>query len=180
MMKTRFLFLLSLTPFLSSFAFAHCPLCTGAIGLAVMSASYMGLDASIVGVFAGALAISSGLWMAKKIKKQYIKYQTVFVVLASFALTVLPLAALKAGTIYLPLLLFGEAGSILNRVYTLNSLIFGGVIGAITSTASFGAHNLVKAKRGKVFFPYQSIVFALVSLIIVSAVLQVVLLSRAV
>ncbi|PIO00641.1 hypothetical protein COT72_00200 [archaeon CG10_big_fil_rev_8_21_14_0_10_43_11] len=162
----------------ASAARAHCPLCTGAIGFAVFSASLFGVDASIIGVFVGAFAISTGLWMSRKIQEKYgqkIPAQNPVIVLASFLLTVVPLMALNTGMVMLPLLLFGEPGSILNRVYSINSLVFGSVIGATTSLIAFKLHNLVKEVRGSVLFPYQSIAFALGLLTLVSIVLQLII-----
>ncbi len=49
---------------------AHCPLCTGAIGAAAVSAKMMGVDSSIIGVFIGAFGISTGIWAARWIAKK--------------------------------------------------------------------------------------------------------------
>src|SRR3989344_6151701 len=72
-------------------AYAHCPLCTAAVGAAAVSAKYYGMDISIIGLMIGAFGISTGLWFGLKLKKQFFKFQLPVIVLLSFLLTVLPL-----------------------------------------------------------------------------------------
>src|SRR3989338_5903211 len=51
-------------------AFAHCPVCTAAAVGAVAASRYYGVNDSIVGVFIGALALSTGLWANNAMKKR--------------------------------------------------------------------------------------------------------------
>lgn len=142
-------------------AYAHCPLCTAAIGAAAVSAKYYGLDASIIGLLIGAFGVSTGLWFGLKIKKQYFEYQLSVIVLASFLLTVIPLLYVSSDSIYLPLLLFGKAGTLLNKVYWVNKILFGSIIGALVTLTAFLAHNYIKKINGRVLFPFQGIVITI-------------------
>ena len=146
---------------------AHCPLCTAAVGAAAVTAKYYGLDSSIIGLLIGAFGISTGLWIGLKIKK-YFKFQLFAVVLASFLLTVIPLLYLIDDTIYFPLLLLGPAGSVLNKVYWINKMLFGSVIGAIITLISYVTHLYIKKFNGKVLFPFQGVVLTLVFLFVSS------------
>ena len=150
---------------------AHCPLCTGAVILAATSAKYYGLDNSIVGLFVGAFAISLGLWIGNRLKTKYFRFQTTAIVLASFILTVGPLIFTKNDKLLLPLFLFGEAGSIFHRVYFVDKLILGSIIGGILCLITYGLHLHIKKVRGRVLFPFQGLVFTLVSLVIAGAAL---------
>ena len=140
---------------------AHCPLCTAAVGTAAISAKYYGMDTSIIGLFIGAFGISTGLWIGRKIKKQYIKFQLPIVVLLSFVLTVIPLMSVDNSTIYAPVLLLGPAGSVLNKVYWINKILFGSIIGGAASLLGFWLHTYIKKVRGSVLFPYQGIAITL-------------------
>lgn len=140
---------------------AHCPLCAGAVGMVAASAKYYGLDASIVGLFGGAFAVSTGVFFAQKVKKQYIRLQFPAIVLASFILTVIPLLLIKSEDMVLPLRLFGETGSVLNRVYWMDKLVFGALIALPVTLLAFWLHDYTKKVRGRVLFPYQGIVFTL-------------------
>ncbi len=175
--KIATLALLSL--FLFSFAakavHAHCPLCSAAVGAAAVGASYLGVDPSIIGVFVGAFGLSTGIWVGRKIKKQYFKYQLQLITIVSFLLTVIPTLSYVKDPAYIPILLFGQSGTILNKVYWLNKLLLGSIIGAIATIFAFWLHNYTKKQRGKVLFPYQGVAFSLLSLFCVSAVLYFVM-----
>ena len=147
------------------FAYAHCPLCTAAVGAAAISAKYYGLDVSIIGLLIGAFGVSTGLWIGLKIKKDYLKYQLPIIVLASFLLTVIPLLYVDKDMIYLPLLVLGPAGSALNKVYWVNKMLFGSVIGALITLVAFFVHDYIKKLNGKVLFPFQGVVITLVFLV---------------
>lgn len=142
-------------------AMAHCPLCTGAVGAAAVSAKYFGLDSSIIGVFVGAFAVSTGMMFKSRTKKY-----TPLVVLASFLLTMIPISKVVAD--YKLLFIFNEP-------YFINKLIFGGVFGGIAVPSSYILHKKVKAKRGKVLFPYQGVAFTLLSLAIISTIMYMVI-----
>src|SRR3990167_9200674 len=99
------LLVISLFTIVSSAAvMAHCPLCTAAVGAAAISAEMYGVDPSIVGIFIGAFGISTGIWIAMKIKHHF-PFQTSLIVLASFLLTVIPLYKINSDYLYIPLLL---------------------------------------------------------------------------
>ncbi len=151
-------------------AHAHCPLCTAAVGSAAVTARYFGLDASIIGVFIGAFAVSTGLWVALKLKRR-ISFQTPLIVAASFLLTVLPLLAIMPDTIYIPVLLAGAPGTAVNKVYWVNKMLFGSVIGSAAAIAAYILHRRIKEIRGKVLFPFQGVALTVAALFAASAAL---------
>ena len=166
----KLLVFLVLFLFLMPFAYAHCPLCTAAVGAAAVSAKYYGMDLSIIGLFIGAFGVSTGLWIGLKIKN-YFKFQLPVIVLLSFLLTALPLLYISNEHIYLPILWLGSAGSIFNKVYWINKILFGSIIGAAASILAYLLHIHVKKTRGKVLFPFQGIVFTISSLAITGLVM---------
>lgn len=151
--------------------FAHCPLCTAAVGAAAVSASYFGLDAVIIGLFVGAFGVSTGLWIGRKIRKQYVKFQLPLVVAASFLLTTVPLTGLIDEHLYLPVLWAGAGGSLLNKVYFVDKMLFGSVLGGVTSLAAFWLHLYVKRVKGRALVPFQGIIFTVLMLIAVGTAL---------
>ena len=140
--------------------YAHCPICTLAVGAAAVSAKYYGLDVSIIGMLIGAFGISTGLWIGLKIKK-YFKFQFPLIVAASFLLTVIPLLAISNDTIYFPLLFFGPSGSVLNKVYWIDKLLFGSIIGGLVTLLAYLTHIYIKKQNGKVLFPFQGVIVTL-------------------
>ena len=145
---------------------AHCPLCTAAVGAAAISAKYYGLNVSIIGLLIGAFGISTGLWIGLKINKEFFKFQFPIIVLASFFLTVIPLLYISNDSIYFPLLLVGEAGSILNKVYWVNNVLLGSVIGGLVTLFAYYSHIYIKKINGKVLFPFQGIALTLAFLFV--------------
>lgn len=159
----------------ASFVSAHCPLCTGAVGMAAVAAKYYGMDLIVIGFFVGAFGISTGLWVGKKIKRNYFKFQLWAIVLLSFLLTVIPLRALGGDNVYLPVRLFGEVGSMFNKIYWMDRLFFGSLIGGFLSTAAFGAHNTIKKfNNNSVLFPFQGIALTVGILLLASIIVELV------
>lgn len=165
-MKKRFIVLCGVLLFLLSAGsvFAHCPLCTAGIGAAAVSAGYFGLDASIIGVFVGAFGVSTGLWVGRKIKKSYIRFQLPLIVGASFFLTVIPLMGIIGDKLYVPVLWFGGYGSLLNRVYFVDKILFGSILGGITTLSAFWLHVAIKKVNGRVLVPFQGVIVTLLAL----------------
>lgn len=165
-MKRKFIFILvALFLVFLPISYAHCPLCTAAVGAAAVSAKYYGLDASIIGLLIGAFGISTGLWIGLKVKK-YFRFQMSLIVLASFLLTLVPLLYIDKSTVYLPLLLLGQPGSALNKVYWINKILFGSLIGGLITLTAFYIHTYIKKINGKVLFPFQGIAITLAFLLI--------------
>ncbi|MEK6933161.1 MAG: hypothetical protein AABW56_05220 [Nanoarchaeota archaeon] len=146
---------------------AHCPLCTGAVIAGAVGAKYLGLDISIVGIFAGAFAISTGLWISRKLKT-YFKYQSALIIIASFLLIVFPSLAFVKDVTYVPLFLFGNPGSLFNKVYFINKLLIGSVIGSLASLFAYYLHAHIKLRYGKVLIPYQGVILTVLILVLSS------------
>ena len=149
-------------------ALAHCALCTGAFAVAATSAKLLGVDPSIIGVLAGAFGLSTGLWISRTIKRQWFAYQSHAIVLASFLLTFLPVTFVVKDSFYLPLLLFGEPGTLFNKVYWVNKIAFGAFLGGAATLAAYWLHVWIKRMRGGVLFPFQGIALAVLAVAAVS------------
>ena len=167
----RILFLPILAFLLIPYASAHCPLCTAAVGVGAVYANSIGLDISIIGLFIGAFGISTGLWIGKKIKKNYFKFQLPIITISSFLLTIIPLRFISKDNIFLPVIWFGTYGSLFNKVYVIDKLILGGIIGAVITILAYNLHTYIKKVKGKVLFPFQGIAFTLAFLFIATGIL---------
>jgi hypothetical protein len=139
---------------------AHCPLCTGATIIGVGVTRSLGLDDSIIGIFVGAMIISSALWMNNILKKKNIGGNAVLrigsITLATFVLTILTFY--YAG-------LFGLGNQY--RIFGMEKIIFGTLSGSVVSFAAFGASNKLKEKNnGKTLFNYQTMALTFGGLIL--------------
>lgn len=163
------LFVFSFVPVVS----AHCPLCTAGIIAMAGGAELLGVNVAVIGLFVGAFSISIGVWASKLIKKQYFKYQTALITLASFLLTVLPLLPMMTAISPFYISLTGTYGSLLNRTYILNNFFMTSILGAIIMCASPWISRKISRMRGK-SLPFQGIILTFIMLAIFGLILQVV------
>ena len=139
---------------------AHCPLCTAATIVGVGVTRSIGLDDSIVGVFVGAMIVSSALWINNILKKKNIGGNAFLrissITIATFVLTIF--SFYYAG-------IFGPENSY--RIFGVEKIIFGSISGGIVSLGSFWWSNVLKKKnKGKILFNYQTIALTFFALIL--------------
>ena len=168
-----------LFPFVSLFliprAFAHCPLCTAGAAIAAGGAMWLGVNATVIGLFVGAFAVSLGWWISRIIKKQYVPYQKWIIIIISFVTTVLPLLPIMTPLYPLYISIAGDYGSLLNRTYAVNLFLAGSVVGAgIVSLTPWLSAKLTKIRKGKQL-PFQGIALTFVLLIIIGIIIQLVM-----
>ncbi len=139
---------------------AHCPLCTGATIVGVGITRSLGLDDSLVGVFVGAMIVSSALWVNNILKKRAIEGNKY-----------LRIGSITVATLVLTLVTFYYAGlfGLGNeyRILGMERLVFGTLSGMVVSLAAFwGSNKLKRANKGKPFFPYQTMAVTFAALLI--------------
>ena len=142
------------------YAMAHCPLCTGATIIGVGITRSLGWDDSIVGIFVGAMIVSSALWMNNIFKKRNIGGNALLritsITIATFVLTFLTFY--YAG-------LFGLSNTY--RIFGIEKIIFGTLSGSLVSIVGFTASNKIKMKNdGKAVFGYQTMIITFAGLIL--------------
>ncbi len=143
---------------------AHCPLCTAAVGTGLIFTRYYGVDDSVVGIWIGAFAISTGLWIGKVLEKRYgnkIPMQKHVIAGLSLVLTIV--------SFY-----FGGLLGAQNSILGIDRLLFGTVAGSITSYAGLGLSTKIKQmNKGKVAFPYQTILTVIMFLVLTNIIFLV-------
>ncbi len=154
---------------------AHCPLCTaGAIGAAGVAA-WLGVKASVVGIFIGAFAASIGWWFSNIIKKRYIPYQNIVIVVFSFITTVGPISKMfkEVGSYYLNL--FGGYGSLFNRTYVYSPFLIGAIVGTvIVSISPYLSKKITVIAGNKKPMHYQGMILMGILLILTSLIFYVI------
>ncbi len=157
-------------------AYAHCPLCTIGAAAAAGTATLIGVDKIVVGIFIGAFAMSMGMWMARLIKKRYIPFQKIIVVLAIFLSTVLPIMPVIGESMHpVYLHIMGNYGTLLNRTYVLNLFFVGSLIGGLVVALSPKISRKIIILRGGKIIPYQGVIITLSLLTIISIIFQLVM-----
>jgi len=120
----------------------------------------LGWDDSIVGIFVGAMIVSSALWLNNILKKRSIGGNAFLrissITVATFVLTIL--SFYFAG-------IFGPANTY--RIFGMEKIIFGSISGAVVSFAAFFTSNEIKKRNeGKTLFNYQSMTLTFGALIL--------------
>lgn len=154
---------------------AHCPLCTIGAAVAAGGAAYLGVHTAVIGVFIGAFAVSTGWWIGRLIKRQYIPYQIPALIIFSFLATILPLLSLFSSANDVTgwyVSMAGDYGSLLNRTYIINLFLVGSLLGGlVVSVTPWLSKKISEARNGKMI-PYQGIILTLSLLLLVGFVLQ--------
>lgn len=151
---------------------AHCPLCTAGIAAVAGGATYFGVNKTVISLFVGAFAVSTGWWVARSINKEYIRFQKLWLVLGSFLLSVLPLMSLLYVLYPLQISLAGDYGSLLNRTYLLNASLVSSIVGGIIVAISPLLSSKITDFCGS-HLPFQGVGLTLLGLVIAGIFIQV-------
>ena len=149
---------------------AHCPLCTAGAGAGIMAARLYGIDDSIVGIFIGALIVSSALWFNKWLKKKIdFPLQEAVLVILTFFMTVVPFYYAGLITNFEMVRSMPEHHSILGfGVFGIDKLLLGIIVGTLGIWFVFRLSDSIKEARQKVLWPYQGLSFMMIAVFILS------------
>ena len=160
---------------------AHCPLCTTGAVVGVGYARAYGIDDSIVGLFLGALIVSSALWFNKWLQKKIsFPFQEVLLVLASFLLLAIPFYSTGMIINFSMVKSMPEAhgmtglGVLGLANFGVDKLLFGMILGSLVIWGVFSFSEHITRKIGKRLFDYQGMAFMLASLMILSLILYLI------
>ncbi|MFH0969779.1 MAG: hypothetical protein V1804_04685 [Patescibacteria group bacterium] len=163
MKKIIFLFLVSSFFFLlfSSSAKAICPICTITVGAGVGLSRWLGIDDTITGIWIGALIVSSIMWTINWMNSKNIRFKgRKIIITAGYCLIIL-----------VPLYWKGIIGHYFNKIWGIDKLLLGIIIGSIVFLASaLWYQNLKKKNNDKAYFPFQKVVMPVGFLAIFSAI----------
>lgn len=157
------IYLISVITFLlfTGSAYAICPVCVIAVGAGVGIAEKFGVDDTIVGLWVGALIIAMAWWTVNwLIKKNWcFKGCGSITFLSYYLLTLVPLYS------------SGLIGKELNRLWGIDRLLLGVMIGSILFYLGTSLHFYLKTKNNeKVYFPFQKVILNLVILLLASGI----------
>lgn len=153
---SAFLLLLPLTA-----AKAVCPVCTVAVCASVGLSRWLGVDDTITGLWVGGLAISLIAWTINWLNSKNIHF------FGRQPLVVLIYLLLIIG----PLYYYNMIGQPLNKLWGIDKLLLGIIVGAIGFIFGVWLNNILKKKNnGRAYFPFQKVVMPVGVLLILSGV----------
>lgn len=150
-----------------SVANAVCPICTVAVAGGLGVSRYLGIDDSLLGIWAGGLVVSVSLWTVDWLGKREWKFLEKSNVIINTIVSFLFWTLLT----YVPLYTSGIIGHPFNTILGIDKLVFGSIIGFLAFLFGFWLDKKVRAVKGKQLFIYQKVVFPVVSLILATLVL---------
>jgi hypothetical protein len=145
----------------SGSAKAICPLCTIAVGAGVGLSRWLGIDDTVTGLWIGALIVSSVMWTINWMNGKNIRFKGRKILITACYYLV----------IVVPLYWKGIIGHYFNKIWGIDKLLLGIIIGSIVFLASVLYYqNLKRKNNGKAYFPYQKVAMPVGLLIIFSAI----------
>lgn len=145
----------------SSVAGAVCPICTIAVGAGIGLTSWLGIDDVITGLWIGGLIVSMIMWTIRWLdqKNLYFKGRKIL------------FTVLYYSSVIIPLHYQGYLGHMLNKLWGIDKLILGIVLGSITFFTFSLAYNFLKKHHGnKAYFPLQKVVMPIAPLVLLSII----------
>lgn len=157
------MFLFSLLAFMlfagKAFANPACAVCTIAVGASLEIARRLGVDDSVVGVWAGAFFILLGFWMVKYFEKKNwnFKWRTPILLLLGFSMV---------GFLYMGELTYHA--EVIGFLY-IDPFLFSTIVGAVLLILSSEFYQWMKAKNGgHAHFPFEKVFVPVFTLFLAS------------
>jgi hypothetical protein len=139
-----------------------CPVCTVTVIAGLGLSRILGIDDLITAIWIGGFILSLSFitinWIAKKWPKFNSKYYF------------LPTIILMYLFVLIPFILNHTIGIIRNTIFGIDKIIFGIVTGSLVFLIGVWADKFQRKKFKKIFFPFQKVVFPVLSLIIISLI----------
>ena len=145
----------------SSAALAVCPLCVVAVGAGLGFSRWLGVDDVVSSIWIGALLASLSMWTVIWMNKKNwgFKYDKIIVLVLYYVLVLLPLYYADI------------AGHPLNKIFGIDKIVFGALLGSFVFLGSLWLHDFLKTKnQGKSFFQYQKVAVPVLVLLITSLI----------
>lgn len=142
-------------------AYAHCPLCVAGAAVGLTLSRWIGVDDSITGLWLAALLGAISFWsyalLVRKIKKTNWLFLKPTIYVAIFAST---------------LWSFYKFNLVvrMEKMYGLDKLTFGIIVGGVAFYLIDVVNDLIIKIRGKSLFPYQRMIFSLVTILGLSVI----------
>ncbi len=142
-----------------------CPLCTVSIVAGLGISQLLGIDDTVSAIWIGGVILSFSFITVSWIHKKWPNWK--FGISIYWKLIVI---AMTYSFVLIPLKLDHKIGIMRNTILGVDKIVFGVVVGSMALLAGTWADNYQRKKFKKIFFPYQRVVFPILSLILASAV----------
>ena len=145
---------------------AVCPVCTVAViaGLGVSRA--LGIDDIVSSIWIGGLILSISFWLIDWVKKK--KWLSKVMDKRAKFLINFSTVILMYLLVLIPLRLNHSIGILRNRLWGIDKIVLGALIGSVAFLAGMWADRKIREIKGKQLFNFQKVVFPVLALVITS------------
>lgn len=147
-MKKLLFFMAGIFLFSGKNVFAVCPACTVAVGAGIGLSRWLGIDDTMTGLWVGGLTVSLIMWTINFLDKKNIqfKFKKTLVTIGYYMLIVAPLYWT------------GIIGHTFNKIWGIDKLIIGILVGNVVFFGSSIWYQEIKKKNnGRALFPFQKV-----------------------
>jgi hypothetical protein len=144
---------------------AVCPICTVAVCASVGLSRWLGVDDTITGLWIGGVAVSVIIWTIDWLKRKNIRFygRKILVTIGYYVM------------IIGPLYYYNMIGHPLNKIWGVDKLLFGIIVGTIGFIIGVLLNEyLKKNNNNQVYFPFQKVVMPIGLLAILNIVLYLI------
>ncbi len=154
-------YLFFLNIFIAEKAFAVCPVCTIAVAGGVGLSRWLGIDDTVIGLWIGGLTMSLIIWTLNWFDKKNIKFigRKIITTISYYGLMVVPL------------FYTGIMGHPLNKMWGMDKLLIGIILGTIGFLGGVKTYDYLKKKNNnRAYFPFQKVAMPILPLVILSII----------
>lgn len=146
---------------ISTSAAAVCPICVFVAGAGIGLAEWLGIDTSIAGIWVGGLTVALIIWTITWLDKKNIHFHgRKILVVIIFYLLIIP-----------PLYFTGFSGSLLNKMWGIDKIVLGIILGSVVFFVGHLTSVLLKKHhQDKAYFPFQKVVLPILPLVFLSVI----------
>ena len=143
---------------------AHCPLCVAGAAAGITLTRWVGVDDSITGIWIGAFLGAATFWLLRSLGQRNKLFFKRFVGVGIYILVFIT----TLWSFYKFKLIIR-----MDNIFGFDKLTFGMILGSAVFYLVDLVNVFLKRKNGKSFFPYQSMVFSLGSVIVSSVAMYI-------
>ncbi|MCS7200848.1 MAG: hypothetical protein NZ822_01715 [Patescibacteria group bacterium] len=141
-----------------------CPICTVGVVAGLGISRYLNVDDLIFGLWVGALLISLTFWTVIWLEKKTKNRRAIFLGLSLF---------FWYGLTIIPLYIKGFIGHPLNRIWLIDKLILGIIVGTIVMIIALKIEKILRKRNNdRVIFPFQKVIIPLFLLLVASLIIH--------
>jgi len=149
-----------------------CPVCTVTVIAGLGISRLLGIDDIISSIWIGGVILSVSFWffnwLSKRSFYEKIKSRKIKKLIDVSIFVFMYLTAL------IPLMIDGSIGITLNKLWGIDKIVLGITTGSLVFLFGIWADRKERKIRGKQLFPYQKVVFPVLTLIITSVVFMII------